>query len=184
MTIFRAFGYRPPGGSRGPAPGDPQPTEHWRCYCLRHDRRNRTRKRPRSSCHDQDRPPGSPQTDNAPVNILTGWREQYDRMIRSHDRLVEVATGSGREVVSSDDARDRLINFYLDAYHLKDWIKNDPAAGAASRSVEGFVKNSASLRLCADLANGAKHLRLTTPKTGDPQNRHQQSERHRATWHR
>ncbi|MEU4292111.1 hypothetical protein AB0E63_28130 [Kribbella sp. NPDC026596] len=103
------------------------------------------------------------------MNILSGWREQYDRMIRSRDQLIEVATGSGPQLISSDHARDALLHFYMDAYHLKDWIGNDPAAGTASTSVEDFVKATATLRLCADLANGAKHLKLTSTKTGDMQ---------------
>jgi hypothetical protein len=45
----------------------------------------------------------------------------------------------------------------MDAYHLKDWITKDPAVGTASTSVEGFIRASPTLRLCADLANGVKH---------------------------
>ncbi|WP_250030339.1 hypothetical protein [Paractinoplanes maris] len=104
------------------------------------------------------------------MNILSGWREQYDRMIRSRGHLAEVVTGSGSHVVDSDDARDILVYFYMNAYHLKDWIKNDPATSSAAGSVEGFVGATAALRLCADLANGVKHLKLTRQtKTGDSQ---------------
>lgn len=105
------------------------------------------------------------------MNILSGWREQYDRMLRSHDLLREVATGTRYEVVGADHARDALIHFYMDAYQLKDWIKNDPAVGVAPTVVEGFVNSAPALCLCADLANGTKHLRLTSARTNDLQTR-------------
>ena len=105
------------------------------------------------------------------MNILSGWREQYDRMIRSRDLLLEIARGSGHQVLGADQARDALIHFYMDAYQLKDWIKNDPAAGITPAVIEGFVNSTVELRLCADLANGAKHFKLTSARTGDLQTR-------------
>jgi hypothetical protein len=66
-------------------------------------------------------------------------------------------------------ARDRLFHFFQDAYHLKDWIKNDPATKRLP--VETAI--AAELAVCADLANGTKHFRLDPkkgpgPRTGDP----------------
>jgi hypothetical protein len=97
------------------------------------------------------------------VTILSGWREQYDRMGRSLDRLTRAATGIDH--ASSDDARDLLFHFFQDAYHLKDWIKNDLTT--LGRDVEDFINGSTPLSLCADLCNGTKHFRLTTTRTGD-----------------
>jgi hypothetical protein len=96
-------------------------------------------------------------------SILSGWREQYDRMRRSYFLLTTVA--AGRDWASPDEARDALVHFFQDAYHLKDWIKNDPSL--TKRDVEGLVNGSQSLRLCADLCNGTKHLSLTGTRTGD-----------------
>jgi hypothetical protein len=98
------------------------------------------------------------------VTILSGWHEQYDRMLRSHARLVQ--TADGQVMASSDDARDALFHFFQDAYHLKDWIKNDRTVQTGN--VETFVSGEAPLRLCADLCNGTKHLQLTKARTGDP----------------
>jgi hypothetical protein len=98
------------------------------------------------------------------MSILTGWREQYDRMLRSHMLLVRVA--GGHDAASSDQARDALVHFFQDAYHLKDWIKNDPQV--TTRDPEHLVDTSEPLRLCADLCNGTKHFRLTKKaRTGD-----------------
>jgi hypothetical protein len=95
--------------------------------------------------------------------ILSGWREQYDRMRRSYERLTAIA--AGRTAGSSDEARDALFHFFQDAYHLKDWIKNDPAV--MTTDVEGLINNTDVLRLCADLCNGTKHFQLTRARTGD-----------------
>jgi hypothetical protein len=97
------------------------------------------------------------------MTILVGWQEQYGRMMRSHERLSDFA--EGRVSASSDDARDALFHFFQDAYHLRDWIKNDPTV--IKSDVEKWIDNTDSLRLCADLCNGTKHLRLTSAKTKD-----------------
>jgi hypothetical protein len=103
------------------------------------------------------------------MTILSGWREQYDRVLRSHARLVQMA--DGQIMASSDEARDALFHFFQDAYHLKDWVKNDPTVQTGS--VETFVSGEVSLRFCADLCNGTKHFGLKPkknqpPRTGDP----------------
>jgi hypothetical protein len=99
------------------------------------------------------------------TSILTGWREQYDRMKRSHARFLAVTDGT--TAAASDDARDTLIHFYQDAYHLKDWIKNDSALGQPRPDVEAAIKAIDYLAICADLCNGVKHLVLNqTPRRG------------------
>jgi hypothetical protein len=102
------------------------------------------------------------------MTILTGWREQFERLQRSHARLSAIA--NGREFASSDEARDALVRFFQDGWHLKDWIANDPAANVDSAAVEAHVGNTQVLMLCADVANGTKHLGLDPkyrPRTGD-----------------
>jgi hypothetical protein len=99
------------------------------------------------------------------MTIFSGWREQYARMRRSRDRLAAAATG--QVAVDSDQARDLLVHFYQHAYH-KDWLKNDPTvASSAGGAIEAHIKAEPFLALCADIANGAKHLKLTSTKTGD-----------------
>lgn len=69
---------------------------------------------------------------------LTSWRAHYDRLQRS---------------------------FFQDCFHLKDWIKNDPASGAAAQ-IEEAVQAELPLRIAADLANAAKHLERTMHREG------------------
>lgn len=97
------------------------------------------------------------------VTILSGWQEQYERMLRSHRRLKGIA--GGQLMASSDEARDALLLFFQDAYHLKDWIKNDPSVSTSD--VEEFINAAGSLQICADLCNGTKHLVLQRSRTGD-----------------
>ena len=95
--------------------------------------------------------------------IQSEWREQYERMLRSHSQLRGISTGAFS--ASSDEARDCLFHFFQDAYHLKDWIKNDPSIAPAD--AEGFINESEPLQICADLCNGTKHFLLRRSRTGD-----------------
>jgi len=99
------------------------------------------------------------------MSLCTGWREQFERMLRSHSQLRSMACGFGNQYLTSDGARDVLYHFFEDSYHLKDWIKNDPTADG--QGVEKFINDTLCLRITADLANGVKHLRLTSSRTGD-----------------
>ncbi len=113
------------------------------------------------------------------TTIFLGWPEQYERMLRSHGRLTNYARGNW--AASSDEARDALIHFFQDAYHLKDWLRNDlgqqaisnqparnPVAQHIKDAVEGYVSSTFALQLCADIANGSKHLGLRPGKPGKP----------------
>ena len=102
--------------------------------------------------------------------IQQGWREQYDRMRRSHARFVAIA--SGHISAGSDQARDALFHFFQDAHHLKDWLINDDAITVARYEIEDAVTASPELSVCADLCNGTKHGKLRAgnrgPRSGDP----------------
>jgi len=82
------------------------------------------------------------------------WREQYNRMKRWHTRL--------SESTAVDDRRsDDFHAFFICCFHLKDWLRADSSVGDGIRdAVAGFVDRNLWLRLCADLANGSKHLKL------------------------
>jgi len=101
--------------------------------------------------------------------LSEGWRDQYDRMLRSRDKLIEAA---GPSSIGSDEARDRLYHFFQDAFHLRDWLHNssDPAVAAKATGLKGpgnHISATPELALCADLCNGIKHFTLTWAVTGD-----------------
>jgi hypothetical protein len=52
-------------------------------------------------------------------------------------------------------ARDDLIHFFQDAYHLKDWLKHDPVSSSVTGTVEADITADDSLTMCADL--GKRH---------------------------
>ena len=118
------------------------------------------------------------------TTIFLGWPEQYERMLRSHDRLNDYSRG--HRAASSDEARDALIHFFQDAYHLKVWLRNDqgeqaigiqpsrnPGAQHIKDAVESYVSSTQFLQLCADIANGSKHLGLRPARKAEerPENR-------------
>jgi hypothetical protein len=89
------------------------------------------------------------------------YREQYDRVKRWYARFDAIDKGRPHDV-SSDNYVDEIYAFFLNCYHLKDWIKHDGAVPAAvQQALEGYVSSNRSLCLCADICNSLKHLRLT-----------------------
>ncbi len=74
-------------------------------------------------------------------------------MKRWHARISASTSFEPRDV-------DDFYAFFVWCFHLKDWLKNDPAVDADIRQVvEAFLATrTVALRLCADVANGSKHF--------------------------
>ncbi len=83
------------------------------------------------------------------------WQEMWARVQqRFADLLRQLATVDG----SIEDARQAASDFFVWCFHLKDWLKGDQAVPPAARNaVETYLKASAELELCQDLANTDKH---------------------------
>ena len=80
------------------------------------------------------------------------WREQYDRVRRWQARI-------GDATVFDDRHLDEVNAFFISCHHLKDWLKNDRTLDRVIRdAAESLVNSDDWLKLCADVANGAKHL--------------------------
>lgn len=93
-----------------------------------------------------------------------GWEWQWNRVRRRLDEVQAVYTGAPG---GTDHAIDVVLSFFEAAYHLKDWLKNDPKSGVTEADVEAWINGLLILQLCGDLANGSKHLKLTSSRTGD-----------------
>jgi hypothetical protein len=101
-------------------------------------------------------------------DVLGGWREQYDRMRRTHRRFldtyspavdaIESRRGLGSISQPELDMQDAFIHFVQDAWHLKDWLRSDPATSSLAKTIEADIGQDAYLRMCQDLANATKHL--------------------------
>ena len=63
--------------------------------------------------------------------------------------------------------QDDIYSFFMNCYHLKDWIRNDPSGSSIAGKVEGYINTTPELSLCADICNGLKHLTLTTHRSGE-----------------
>ena len=91
------------------------------------------------------------------------WREQWERINRRYKIFQAINAGQEHDKITLD-LEDDVRSFFTECFHLKDWLKSDPGSKVSSADVESFVNASGNLRLCADLANGAKHLLLTNPR--------------------
>ena len=93
-----------------------------------------------------------------------GWQSQWQRV---HRRLEGVRSAYAGAPGGTDVAIDAVLSFFEAVHHLKDWLGNDPVSGITRVEGDSLINSSPMLRLCADLANGSKHLSLTGPRTGD-----------------
>jgi hypothetical protein len=91
------------------------------------------------------------------------WIEQWNRVERWYSRFKQTNDGRVHDL-ASDHYQDEAYAFFQNAYHLKDWLKNDRQASTRVADVEAFISSSQNMRLCADLCNGSKHLALTSSR--------------------
>ena len=98
-----------------------------------------------------------------PINMPWKFTEQFKRMERWYQRL-KIICDRVPDGFGPLEERDDVLAFFQNCYHLKDWIKNDDNSGISSTDVEGFVGESEFLKVCGDLCNGDKHLKITNPK--------------------
>src|SRR5260370_9150620 len=97
----------------------------------------------------------------------SSWREQYDRMQRWYDRFARINQGYKHDSPAENSA-DETFAFFQNCYHLKDWIKNDSNLPSDVRqSVEPFVNDTRSLKVCGDLTNTLKHFERKMNKSGE-----------------
>ena len=100
-------------------------------------------------------------------------RYQFYRTERWLGRLEAIYEGKHTFVGNSDDPLDHILAFFLNCYHIKDWLQNGPEwqdnvpKSIKHKAVEQFVNESTALCICADLCNGYKHFeRDKTPRSG------------------
>src|SRR5439155_15063549 len=97
------------------------------------------------------------------MTAISSYRDQYDRVKRWYARFAAIDQGRQHDV-PSDNYLDEIYAFFLNCYHLKDWIIHDSRTGATAQQIEDFIDTHRPLRLCADICNSLKHLRLTRPE--------------------
>jgi hypothetical protein len=92
------------------------------------------------------------------------WESQWWRV---QTRLTQVrAVYAGRDC-DTNEAWDSVLSFFEAIHHLADWLHHDQAVELSQSDVKKFVRQSPMLSLCGDLANGSKHMVLTSSLTKD-----------------
>ncbi len=89
------------------------------------------------------------------------WKRRWQEAERRLADLFKPRT-DGMSAESIHAARGELHSFYVDCYHLKDYLKNEAATtGVSKQQVEDAITADPALALLADLANLDKHAVLT-----------------------
>ena len=92
------------------------------------------------------------------------WRSQWTRV---QNRLNDVRAVYAGRAGGTEAALDTTLSFFEAVHHLKDWLGNDASIGITKGDGDALIGGSLDVQLCADLADGSKHLILTTTRTGD-----------------
>ena len=103
------------------------------------------------------------------------YREQFDRMMRWYKRIESAYWHKykpySEEVTPQEiflQFTDEIYAFFLNCYHLKDWIKHDNAVNLEARSqVEKFINDNDCLSICADICNSIKHLKIDRRRSNE-----------------
>lgn len=101
---------------------------------------------------------------------LHKYQEQFERMKRWYERIGKIDQGILHNL-PSDYYHDVIYAFFLNCYHLKDWIKNDNDVEQSKKEkVEPFISQNECMSVCADICNGIKHLeRKSNRSDKDPE---------------
>jgi len=91
--------------------------------------------------------------------VLSKHQEQFKRVRRWYERFESIKNGRIHDK-PSEFYEDDVYSFFMNCYHLKDWIRNDPTVASVANKVEEYINNNLDLKLCADLCNSLKHLCL------------------------
>lgn len=88
--------------------------------------------------------------------------EQFDRAQRYLNKIRNIYSGVFSSYSHDKDGYDDdVISFFIHCHHIRDWIIQLNKVGVTPKQVESYVNEHLALKICADLANGSKHCRLT-----------------------
>jgi hypothetical protein len=93
------------------------------------------------------------------------FQDQLERI----DRLMKIILSDDQDSLlgAALTFEDAIFFTCQSMWHLKDWILNDPNFQAKNiEKLKADIHAKPCLLICADLANGSKHLTLTRPKVG------------------
>jgi len=87
---------------------------------------------------------------------------QLERAKRYLGRIRKIYSGvfstSGHSKESYDDD---VISFFIHCYHIRDWLIHLEEFNVTKSEIDLYIDSQNALKICADLANGSKHCKLT-----------------------
>ena len=92
--------------------------------------------------------------------LYPNWGDQYDRMLRWYKKFEEIDRGKIDDSPNYFSYHDEVYAFFQNCHHLKDWTINDAKVSLPKNVVEQFINRNEYLKICADICNGTKHLKL------------------------
>jgi len=101
------------------------------------------------------------------MSELSRHQEQFKRLGRWYERFKNINDGQIHDK-NSDFYLDDVYAFFINCFHLKDWIQNDDTVVLDSKVdkkekgkyIKDYINTVDELKLCADLCNSVKHLYL------------------------
>jgi hypothetical protein len=95
------------------------------------------------------------------------YEQQLARVERWYKRFSRLNRGIPHQR-SHDELTDEVYAFFINCFHLKDWIRGDESLTFPNKHsvIERFITSSRYMSICADLCHGMKHLRLKRTRTG------------------
>lgn len=105
------------------------------------------------------------------TNPPSASQQQLARAARYYSRILDSTAPMPTSAEEFNALEQRMVayednawSFFIHCWHVRDWIKYDPTIDPAIRtSILKAAETSRALQICADVANGRKHLKLDRP---------------------
>lgn len=97
------------------------------------------------------------------------YENQLNKIIRKKQQVEDILNDYKNGIYSKniDELYDEVMTFFIFCHHIKDYIKNDSSLNIDKKVVENNVSSNSCLKICADICNGTKHLKLDNSRIGD-----------------
>jgi hypothetical protein len=82
------------------------------------------------------------------------YHEMAERIVRSYKKIPE----PGYPGVTKEEVWDAYLHFFLNAYHLKDWIINDKELKINHKEMNNFIDRNENMKLLQAIVTKSKHL--------------------------
>jgi len=92
--------------------------------------------------------------DNKSISKQT-YHKMAELVVRDYKRIPK----PGYPNSSKEDVWDAYLHFFLDAYHLKDYLVNDETLGIEKAEVNSFIEDNDDMKILQALVTGFKHLK-------------------------